>query len=330
MQAAQECPMPENESQRLTSLYSYGILDTEPEPEFEALTRVAAHTFSTPVALVALMDMDRLWFKSKLGITVPQLDRKIAFCAHAIMSPSEPLIVNDLKSDLRFVNNPLVAGAPHLRFYAGAPLLDEYGNALGTLAVLDAQPRNIDDAQRACLSDFATLVMTALQSRKRANTMQQFALTDYLTGVPNRAKFDMVNAAEMSHAGRTGVPYSLFCMDLNGFKQINDRYGHAAGDHVLTVIANRLSQSLRQGDLLARLGGDEFGVVARDCNQESAAIIAKRFTDACRTTITLPDGQHVHVGISVGTATSSTGFRDPAKLLQAADQALYVSKRRPD
>jgi diguanylate cyclase (GGDEF)-like protein len=328
MQEVQECPLPKNESQRLASLYSYEILDTEPEPEFDALTRVASQTFSMPVALVAMMDSNRLWFKSKLGISVPQLDRKIAFCAHAIMSPTEPLVVNDLTQDSRFAHNLLVVNAPHLRFYAGAPLLDASGHALGTVAVLDAQPREFTDAQRACLNDFATLAMTALQSRKRANTLRRFALTDYLTGVPNRAQFDLINAAEMGHAVRSDAPYSIFCMDLDGFKQINDRYGHAAGDQVLCEIAKRLVQTLRQGDLLARLGGDEFAVVARSCNHEAAAALSRRFADSCLEPILLRDGQQVKVGISIGTATSSASATDAAKLLNEADKALYAMKHR--
>lgn len=326
MDAAFECPFPHNESQRLKSLYSYEILDTEPEPEFEALTRLASQTFSTPIALVALMDSDRLWFKSKFGLPVPQLDRKIAFCAHAIMSPTEPLVVKDLRQDVRFAKNALVVNAPHLRFYAGAPLLDESGHVLGTLAVIDTKPRELSEVLRGCLNDYATLVMTALQSRKRASALQKLALTDYLTGVPNRAQFELISAAEMAHAVRSGNPYSLFCMDLDGFKQINDRFGHAAGDQVLCEVARRLALTLRQGDMLARLGGDEFAVVARDCKQDAALIIAQRFGEACRLPIALVDGKKVMVGISVGVATSSPAVTDPGELLQEADRALYAVK----
>lgn len=328
MLTVEECPVPENEPQRLISLYSYEILDTEPEPEFEALTRVACQTFSTPVALVALMDSDRLWFKSKLGLSVPQLDRQVAFCAHAIMSPTDPLIVGDLSQDPRFSQNPLVARAPHLRFYAGAPLLDDDGNALGTIAVLDVRPRIFNDSQHACLRDFATLVMTALQSRKRANALRRFALTDYLTGVSNRAQFDLANATEMANAIRSGLPYSLFCMDLDGFKQVNDSLGHAAGDEVLCVVAKRLAHSLRQGDILARLGGDEFGVIARDCPRESAETMARRFAECLIPPIALSGGVEVRVGISIGIATSSSEINDAVRLLQHADQTLYAMKRK--
>lgn len=171
------CPIPENESQRLDAVRYYEILDTEPEVEFDALTRVAAHTFGAPIAVVAMLDSDRLWFKSKLGLEVPQLDRKVAFCAHAIMCPREPLVVPDLLNDQRFADNPLVANAPHLRFYAGAPIVDVTGLALGTIAVIDTKPRTFTDSQRHTLSDFATLVITAMQGRRRALALQRMATT---------------------------------------------------------------------------------------------------------------------------------------------------------
>lgn len=120
-QRTNACPYPDNEPARVQAVRAYEVLDTPPEPEFDALARVAAHTFEAPMAVVALMDADRLWFKSRLGLDVPQLDREIAFCAHAIAKPDQPLVVPDLRDDPRFLANPLVHDGPRLRFYAGAP-----------------------------------------------------------------------------------------------------------------------------------------------------------------------------------------------------------------
>ena len=326
MEVDQMCPVPIDESQRIDTLRSYQILDTEPSLEFEALTRITSHTFDTPIAVVALMDTDRLWFKSKLGLDLQQLDRKVAFCAHTIMSPREPLIVNDLFKDQRFVSNPLVTNAPHLRFYAGVPLVDENDHVLGTVAVIDSQPRIFTKAQRDTLCDFGVIVMTALKSHKRAAELKQLALTDYLTGIPNRAQFDISNVAEMAYSVRSGVPYSLVCMDLNGFKQINDQFGHPAGDQVLCEVAKRLSQQMRQGDLLARLGGDEFAVVARCCDQNNALSLAQRLKDSMQPEIQLSTGARVRVGMSVGTATSSSSCMDASELFDHADKALYLTK----
>lgn len=322
-----DCPFPENEPLRLQAVRSYEILDTDPELEFDALTRVASHTFSAPIAVVAMMDADRLWFKSKLGLDIPQLDRKIAFCAHVIMRPREAMVVPDLLSDQRFAENPLVANPPHLRFYAGAPIVDPSGLALGTIAVIDTQPRSFSDAQRDALMDLSTLVVTALQARRRAIDLQRLAMTDYLTGVGNRVQFEKALAAEVNHSTRAGTPFSLVCMDLDGFKSVNDTFGHAAGDEVLCEVSRRLSALVRQGDVPARLGGDEFAIVMRSADQASATALAERIVERVGRPIALSTGQTVRIGVSVGVATHTDGVPSAAALLARSDRALYEAKR---
>jgi len=323
-----DCPLPENEAQRLEAVRAYEILDTPPELDFDALTRVAAHVFNTPAAVVGLMDADRLWFKSRLGLDVPQLDRQIAFCAFAIMRPDEPLVVEDLSKDPRFMHNPLVTQAPHLRFYAGAPLVDPSGHALGTIAVVDSQPRTLNDGQRAVLKDLSTLVITAMENRRRALLLGRLALTDHLTGLANRAHFDRTLESEMAHAMRTGEPFSVLYMDLDGFKEINDRFGHAAGDDVLREIARRLAEQVREEDAVARFGGDEFGVVMRTSAQDSAQALAQRITKAVSAPIRISTGNTAVVGISIGLATYTEGMASGATLLDQADHALYEAKRQ--
>jgi diguanylate cyclase (GGDEF)-like protein len=322
-----DCPFPDNEPLRLQAVRSYEILDTDPELEFDALTRIASHMFGTPIAVVAMMDADRLWFKSKLGLDIPQLDRKIAFCAHAIVRPREAMVIPDLLSDRRFAENPLVANAPHLRFYAGAPIVDPTGLALGTIAVIDTQPRSFADAQRDALMDLSTLVVTALQARRRAIDLQRLAMTDYLTGVGNRVQFEKALAAEVNHSKRAGTPFSVLCMDLDGFKSVNDTLGHPAGDEVLCEVCRRLSALVRQGDVLARLGGDEFAIVMRSADRASATALGERIVDRLRWPVALSTGQTVTIGVSVGLATHTEGVPSAAALLAQADRALYAAKR---
>lgn len=323
-----QCPIPENESQRLRAVRSYDILDTPPEVDFDTLTRVASYAFNTPAAVIGLMDANRLWFKSQIGIGVPQLDRQIAFCAHAVMQPSELLIVEDLQQDSRFHENPLVILAPHLRFYAGAPLIDHHGYALGTIAVVDTQPRAFNDTQRALLGELSTLVITALESRHRANQLGHLAMTDYLTGLANRAQLERTLHSEMAHARRTGEPFTVFYMDLDDFKQVNDTFGHSAGDEVLCVVANRMTDQVRAEDLLVRLGGDEFGIFMRPNVEDSAESLAGRIVEAVSTPITLSTGEKVSIGISIGIATFTDSTDSMSTLLAQADQALYEAKRK--
>jgi diguanylate cyclase (GGDEF)-like protein len=320
-------PIPDYEVQRLDSVRAYEILDTPPEVEFDALTRLASHTFNTPAAVVGLMDSDRVWFKSQLGLGVPQLDRQIAFCAHAIMQPDQALIVEDLQTDPRFSSNPLVTLAPHLRFYAGIPIVNSAGHALGTFAVVDSKPRNFCEAQRNAMHDFSTLAMTALESRRRELRLGRLATTDYLTGLANRAEFERAIHAEMARSNRSMAPFALLFMDLDGFKVVNDRLGHAAGDEVLREVARRLAEQVRTEEVLARLGGDEFGLVMRLGNGESPEALVMRIHEAVMTPILLSTGNAVSVGISAGFAVYKGASLTASDLLEQADQALYQAKR---
>ena len=327
MQQVLQCPIPANEAQRLWAVHSYEILDTAPEVDFDALTRVAAQAFNAPASVIGLMDTDRLWFKSRFGLDVPQLDRQIAFCAHAIMRPDEPLIIEDLQQDERFVNNPLVVNPPHLRFYAGAPLIDQHGFALGTIAVVDVVPRTFSEAQVKLLHDLSTLVISSLECRRRANQLGHLAMTDHLTELANRAQFERTLNSEIAHARRTCEPFMIFYMDLDDFKDINDSYGHAAGDEVLYEVARRMSSQVRAEDLLARFGGDEFAIFMRQSEDHSAETLARRIVDVVSAPITLSSGEKVKVGISIGTAQYNDHVDSVAALLTLADQSLYQAKR---
>ena len=321
-------PTPANETQRLRALRSYEVLDSEPEPEFDALTRIAAHAFAVPIAVVAMLDSDRLWFKSKLGLSAPELDRKIALCAHAIMPPSKMLVVEDLRSDARFADNPLVTNVPHIRFYAGAAIVDHDDHALGTIAVIDTRPGTFSQAQRHALADLASLAMMALQSRRRALDLRRLAMTDYLTGIANRVKFEASINAEVHTARQSGIPFNVFLLDLDGFKNVNDTFGHATGDEVLRIVARRLSLLVRQSDTLARLGGDEFGIVVRNDHELPPDVLADRIRSVAEQPIGLSTGDLVRVGISVGVASYVDPMSSADDVLARADRVLYEAKRR--
>jgi GAF domain-containing protein len=159
-------PIPHNEAQRLAALFSCGVLDTAPEAAFDDVVQLASHLCEVPIALVSLVDHSRQWFKAKVGLTDSETPRECALCAHAILC-TEPLIITDTWLDPRFADNPLVTGEPHVRFYAGMPLVLNDDTVLGTLCVIDHVPRELTPAQLDMLRLLARRVATELSLRRR-------------------------------------------------------------------------------------------------------------------------------------------------------------------
>jgi len=163
-------PKPLDDEYRLDALNSYAVLDTPPEPAFDRVTRSAASLFDVPIAVVSLVDRDRQWFKSCVGLDASETPRGTAFCAHAIMRDSV-MVVPDASADPRFAENPLVIGPPGIRFYAGAPLVTAEGFRLGTLCIIDTKPRTMLSAeQQASLRDLAAIVVDTLEHRRVRET----------------------------------------------------------------------------------------------------------------------------------------------------------------
>jgi PAS domain S-box-containing protein len=167
-----KAPLPSNETARLQALSKYDILDTTIESVYDDLTRLAAYICGVPTATISLVDRDRQWFKSKIGIEVGETPRDDAFCAHVILQ-TKPLIIPDTQQDERFADNPLVTGNPHIRFYAGVPLIDPDGFALGTICVIDYVPRQLSIEQQDALGVLAQQVMTQLNLRHNLLALQE-------------------------------------------------------------------------------------------------------------------------------------------------------------
>jgi GAF domain-containing protein len=156
----------QNEESRLAALQLYQILDTGEEQVYDDLTKIAAYIADTPMALISIVDRDRQWFKSRVGIDIAETKREYSFCAHAIKTPRMPFLVRDAKRDDRFASNPLVTGDPNIRFYFGAPLLMGDKNALGSLCVLDTKPRELSLRQIEALTALSRQVVLMLEIRK--------------------------------------------------------------------------------------------------------------------------------------------------------------------
>jgi PAS domain S-box-containing protein len=195
-------PLPPNEAQRLEELQRYEMLDTAPEKAFDRLTQLAAKLFKTPISTVTLIDENRQWFKSCVGLNTQQMGRNFAFCAHAILS-DEVMVVPDARKDPRFADNPLVTEEPRICFYAGAPLKTRNGLNLGTLCVIDMKPRDFSEESAATLAGLADLVVSEMELRyeigKRCRAEESLRLLQ--AAIQQSAESVMITTAELDLPG---------------------------------------------------------------------------------------------------------------------------------
>jgi diguanylate cyclase (GGDEF)-like protein len=245
--------IPKDEEQRLKTLRSLNILDTSTEERFDRLTRMAKRMFGVPIALVSIIDENRQWFKSCIGLGVRETPRDISFCGHAILG-DEIFIIPDTLKDERFADNPLVLNDPHIRFYAGCPLRFLDGSMLGTLCIIDRKPRHLDAEDMEALKDLAS-------TTERELAAVELATQDELTNTINRRGFMMLAKHSINLCVRQKIPASLAFLDLDKFKLINDEFGHAEGDKALKIFADLIRSLCRESDIFARLGGDEFVIL---------------------------------------------------------------------
>lgn len=168
---AMPAAIPVNESERLQALRRYGLLDTPAEQAFEDLTQLASFICGTPISVISLIDADRQWFKSRIGMVDQETHRDLAFCAHAILQDGV-FVVPDATKDRRFVTNPLVTGDPNIKFYAGSPLITSDGMPIGTICVIDRVPRDLTPGQLSALEALSRQVMAQIELRKRYSDIE--------------------------------------------------------------------------------------------------------------------------------------------------------------
>lgn len=307
--------IPEDEAERLATLYKLKILDTEREERFDRITRIACRLFSVPIAVISFLEAERQWMKSTEGFDIREAARKTSFCGHVILS-DKIMVVEDTKKDIRFYDNPFVIGKPHFRFYLGCPLRIKKHN-VGVICLIDDKPREKNYVDQDIVYDLPQMVEMELESL-------QLSLTDELTGLSNRRGFLKLASYLFKKCQHDNKAFTLLFFDLDKFKKINDEFGHLEGDRVLTLFAKALLNSFRFHDVVARLGGDEFCVFCSELNQKKIAGIIEHLKENLRTVIT--------PGYAIEFSVGSIEYNPEAhqtleEMLVLADSKMYGNKK---
>ena len=328
-------PLPPDEHQRLAALHRYQLLDTPSCDDFSFLTEMAARICEVPFAFITLVDRELVWIMSHFGAPIKSIPRDQCYCSLAIMGGESTEFV-DLSADPRSACMTPLANAPLMRRYASFTLRSSDGYALGTLCVLDTRPGALSADQRRILHRLSRQVMALIELRAKERALEaslrqleQVAATDELTGLRSRRALMERLELEVARARRYRAPLTVMMIDLDHFKQINDRHGHQAGDTVLRNVGRRVAAGVRASDLAARYGGEELCVLLPATTLDGA----RRLAETLRAALAglahgAPEQGIGKVSASFGVAELDQGEarEDGDGLLKRADQALYRAK----
>ncbi len=306
------------EEDRLSELAATGLLDTAPEPEFDRITRLVTAALNVPIAAITLVDRDRQWFKSAIGLKKRQTPRAESFCSH-VVAASDGMVVPDAAADPRFADNPAVVGDPNVRFYLGLPLRTSTGFVLGALCAIDNVSRQPNPRDETIMRDLADLVVEQIELRLAANT-------DSLTGAMQRLAFLNGASRDFARARRSGRPLSCLLLDADRFKAINDTFGHATGDAVLRHVVSRCETVLRESDYVGRLGGEEFCIMLPDAMPSHALRVAERIRQTVAEQPIISDSHTIGMTVSIGIAGIRNEDGTVTEMINRADQAMYEAK----
>lgn len=344
-------PVPIDEISRLEALNRYGVLTPDADPLFENIVSLAAAVCHTPIAQIGFMDRNQLWIKAGVGLDIRRIPRRASYSAYAICKQRQILVVPDARLDTRFATNPLLAYEPPIRFLAAVPLIEPTGYAIGTLTVMDYQPRELSQGECDQLHALAETAVTLLESRQmirrlegevaeRAGYERRTALahrrlldtnaalnlesmTDPLTGMGNRRAFDQSLREEVERAHHLAYPLSMLKIDIDHFKAFNDTYGQPFGEQLLCRVAAVIGKALRTTDFSARYDDDEFGVILPGMDVRAARNLAERCRIAVEQDVVPRGVAHISVGVAQLAGDDQTG----EQLVAEAEQSFLRAKR---
>lgn len=331
---------PRFEQQKSEVLQRYRILNGTEVHFADQIAQTTALTFGVPIVVASLNERYRNWYCSVHGATPADLDALQTFCAHANLSETA-FAVSDVREDTYLGRDPAVTGAPHIAFFAGAPLRDPDGKRFGTLCLIDQVPHHLSGDRLKLLQSFAGIMSQDICVRSAAryavrdlieaehdkSDLFDLAMTDPLTKALNRRAFFRMAEREVLRASRHGKPVSAIMFDIDHFKKVNDLHGHGVGDEVLVQLVNRVTDIIRDEDLLGRLGGEEFGIVLPETPRMQAGVLANRLRESVSELRFKGKDGPFAITISAGVSAPLFNDIDIVPALERADKALYQAKQ---
>jgi len=311
-------PLPLNENQRLRELERYALDSGIDYPHLNHVLELCIDVLGMPMGLITVVAENDQRFVCRHGLDTLGTPRTMAFCSHAIAA-NQVLVVPDTHADERFCTNPLVIDKPGIRFYAGAPLQTPRNFPLGTLCVLDREPHVFSPRHIRHLEGFAHLAMREIEWRYRASLCP-------VTGLPRRDLLFRLGAREFDLARCDGKPLCLLQLDLDNFSQINLRWGHKAGDHVLIDFCHLCESYLGDDDLFVRLYDESFGLLFVNRKVEEAMAIGEELRHAAKHMLGIFTGSGYRLHLSGGVTSLSESDRDFTDLFTRSERALFVAK----
>ena len=343
-----QAPIPDNDQARLQELRSYGVLDTPNEQAFDDIGALARQIAGTPIGIISLVDENRQWFKSCIGLDASETPRNISFCGHTILQRS-PLIIEDALQDPRFCDNPLVQQAPHIRFYAGFPLISRNGLALGSLCAVDHQPRQISAEQINALERLARLVVQQMELNRRTSLLErsEAALEDQqqlsdpgrpgaMNGAMNSdlgalitSKNQILSMVELMLNHSSGACFGLLRLEFKEWRRIANALGEAIASEVRSSQLQRLSELLPANASCGQLSDQEWLLLTPFMSSEARLCeLAAAITDELHQPVAVGQ-QLLSSQVAVGVVLYQGNYESAEALLTDAAIALRNAARVP-
>ena len=333
-----QAPIPYNDAARLHELRSYGVLDSPDEQAFDDIGALVRDIAATPIGIISLVDENRQWFKSCIGLDAKETPRNISFCGHTILQ-RKPLIINDALEDPRFCDNPLVIQEPHIRFYAGFPLISSNGLALGSLCAVDQQPRQLNDGQIQALERLARLAVRQMELKRQGQLLAQAtqpATPEAVSPAPPArlhqlltSKEQLISMVELMLSQSSQACFGLMRLEFKELRRIANALGEASANALRREQLERLAALLPDNASCCELNEQEWLVLTPfTATEEQLCSQAAAITEQLQQPIGVAQ-QLLSSQVAVGAALVQGNYSSAHDLLSDAAIALRNAARRP-